>query len=144
MSSSWIKMAESNLKGLLLQMQRRLNKFVKIVMRLITSLGHKDFKMKKITGILLLIGLIGCQKTDLKHPQAREVNNDPVSRFLSPNTPKIVRDKIMMVNRVTDKVKLPLLRNVILLDFDGGIVTGTTWNTSGDISYQPANLTAPE
>jgi len=33
---------------------------------------------------------------------------------------------------------------VILLDFDGQLVSGTTWNTNGDINCAPANLTAAE
>ena len=37
------------------------------------------------------------------------------------------------------------LANVILLDFDGQVVSGTTWNTSGtSITCAPANLTADE
>ncbi len=33
---------------------------------------------------------------------------------------------------------------VILLDFDGYVVSGTSWNYNGDISCAPANLTAEE
>ncbi len=33
---------------------------------------------------------------------------------------------------------------VILIDFDGQLVSGTAWNTNGDISCAPANLTAAE
>lgn len=30
--------------------------------------------------------------------------------------------------------------NLILLDFDGGIVSGTSWNYNGDIAYAPSGL----
>jgi Metallo-peptidase family M12B Reprolysin-like len=38
----------------------------------------------------------------------------------------------------------PPAAGVILLDFDGQLVSGTVWNTAGDIYCAPANLTASE
>lgn len=38
----------------------------------------------------------------------------------------------------------PPLQAVIYLDFNGGVVSGTYWNTNGDIPYAPSGLTITE
>ncbi|MER3498561.1 MAG: hypothetical protein C4308_07960 [Chitinophagaceae bacterium] len=42
---------------------------------------------------------------------------------------------------ITAKSFAPPSQSVILIDFDGQLVSATCWNTSGDINAAPANLT---
>lgn len=97
--------------------------------------------MKKLLLILPFILLFGCKKDDIEN-QNREIIHDDVKQFAK----ELILQKRLKTNfphyRKNDKV--PRGANVLLLDFDGGICSGTSWNVRGDIHYQPANLSLEE
>jgi hypothetical protein len=88
--------------------------------------------------LILAVICLSCRKEGIKQQQP-ELNSDAIGQFLSKNMTRILRSKLPKEN--LRKPKKPVnVYNVILLDFDGGIVSGTSWNTNGDISYEHSNL----
>lgn len=101
--------------------------------------------MKKIPIALALI-LCACTKYDLR--KENEVVNDKekpascsfgITQFNLEKRAFLQSSNLRVRPNSTGSVTTP--NAVILLDFDGQLVSGTSWNTSGDINCAPANLT---
>jgi hypothetical protein len=104
--------------------------------------------MKKLATIVFIsITLFACQKETIKPLsfQHKELNHDSLKYFFKDylSAKRIVRSG-KFASLSTARTKIPRGANVILVDFDGGVCSGTSWNVSGDINYAPANLTTDE
>lgn len=95
--------------------------------------------MKKCLSLLLFVLIfIGCNKPDYLDDfkrERKEVNEDFRNIPIGPR-----------INLSTYKIKKEIINNnikieaVILLDFDGHTVSGTSWNYAGDIIATPSGL----
>lgn len=96
--------------------------------------------------LLIILLFIGCTK-QIEPPIQKELNHDGLDLFL-PKTARLTTmlrsfDKLKY-RLLLDRIRVPKGSSVILLDFDGGTVSNTSWNYNGDIVYEPANLTPDE
>jgi hypothetical protein len=105
-----------------------------------------------ICGLVLAVVLAACSKKDQQDPQSNQPADKQSCDFgitqfnLTKRAPvggdmANKRNTQNATNNTTTPPPPPA-SGVILLDFDGQVVSGTLWNTTGPINCAPANLTS--
>jgi hypothetical protein len=101
--------------------------------------------MKNVLLIIISLIFFSCHKEDIPETKQRPLLHHDNLIFFNPKykTEKqaIRKYDALRHKGVIFKQRIPKNASVILLDFDGGITQNTSWNASGAINYQPANLT---
>ena len=89
--------------------------------------------------IIILIFLLGCKKEVAINKPDLQSCNFGIEKFNLSKRP-LLQDR--RAKPTSPPVIVPINTGVILLDFDGAIVTNTSWNYAGDMTLSPANLTS--
>lgn len=89
--------------------------------------------MKKLLTIVLAVIMFGCSKNFEPTPK---VQTDIVPQFTKPDYLELPAGASRR-----SPGRGPKQRNVILVDFDGGVCANSAWNWNGPIPYGPSGLT---